>query len=232
MANTMYFKGEDNLAMRCVVTEYPAIPWAPERGEWQTVLGREGQLWQGEGVADEAPLAVNLWIHPDANLGKVRAWLSGAGELRFGAWDFFVNARINAPITPVPSPFNDGWTMTVTFSVHPALYLYPPDGDVVVTTSGSMIKGRGYAPSKPLITITGNGDITLSIGAKSFFINDLAGSITIDSEYPTAYWGDTLMTGKIDDFNDEWPELNPDYTAISWTGSVSRIVITPRWRVG
>lgn len=232
MANKMYFKYLDNASMRVVVTEYPAIPIPSERGEWQTVLGREGQLWQGEGVADEATLSVNLWIHPEADLGAVRAWLSGAGVLRFEPWGFYMEARINAPIVITPSTFNDGWTTTATFSVHPAWYVYPPAGDITVTTSGTIIEGAGNTKAKPLITVYGSGDIILSVSGKSYTINDLSGSITIDSEYPTAYSGNQIMTHKIDDFGDAWPELNPDYTAISWTGSVTRVVITPRWRAG
>lgn len=232
MANTMIFRGVDNQSMRCVVTSYPTIPVPPERGEWQTVLGREGQLWQGEGVADEATLSVNLWLRPDANIGAVRAWLSGAGQLKFGAWDFSVHARVSAQIPITPSPYNDGWTCTVTFSAHPAWYVYPPAADITITSSGTVIAGQGHANAKPIITVYGSGDVILSVGGKSYGINDLSGSITLDSEYPTAYSGDQLATHKLDEFADGWPELKPDHTAISWTGTVSRVVITPRWRAG
>jgi len=226
MANTMNFKGESNLALGVVVTAYPAAPAPPERGEWEDVLGREGSVWQGEGVYEQGTLSVVLWVRPTANLARVRNWLSGEGTLTFGAWNWSMRARVSAAGAFTPSPHNDGWNVTITFSVFPAWYKYPAALEIQIAASGTVIPNRGLVASKPYITLAGTGDITLQIGARVIEITGLSGSIEIDCEALTA--SDPLKVHVIDDL---WPVLTAPTCTMYWTGSVTALFILPRWRL-
>ena len=42
-----------------------------------------------------------------------------------------------------------------------------------------------------------------------------------------AYQGNTLMNDRM---NGEFPVLKPNANAISWTGTVTRVVVRPNWR--
>ncbi|MDO4549558.1 MAG: phage tail protein, partial [Clostridia bacterium] len=64
-------------------------------------------------------------------------------------------------------------------------------------------------------------------GDRTLTIEGLSGSITIDSSRKLAYNGTTSLSHLV---QGDWPTLSVDGTAISWTGSVSRVTITPNWR--
>ena len=54
-----------------------------------------------------------------------------------------------------------------------------------------------------------------------------SGNIVIDSVLQKAYQGTTLMN---DHMNGEFPVLKPGANAISWTGTVTKVVVRPNWR--
>ena len=55
----------------------------------------------------------------------------------------------------------------------------------------------------------------------------ISGSVVIDSVLQEAYQGNTLMN---DHMNGEFPVLKPGANAVSWNGTVTRVVIRPNWR--
>lgn len=232
MANVMYFKDTQNSQHHCIVTEIPGVPLPPERGEWQTVIGREGQFWVGEGVDDEVTVTVSLYFSPSETPAQIRAWLSGSGPLYFPNWGFYVTAQVIETPVLTPAPLNDGWNVTVTFSAHPVWFVYPTAAAITITSKPSTVTGQGLVPSKPLITVTGSGNITLTVGGIDVEIASLSGSITIDCERYRAYNGDNLLTHKITLPDGAWPTLSPTSTTVTWTGTVTSVVINPRWRVG
>ena len=66
-------------------------------------------------------------------------------------------------------------------------------------------------------------DITVAIVE----LENISGSIVIDSVLQEAYQGTTLMN---DHMNGEFPVLKPGANAISWTGTVTKVVVRPNWR--
>jgi phage-related protein len=58
-------------------------------------------------------------------------------------------------------------------------------------------------------------------------LENISGSIVIDSAPQEAYQGTTLMN---DHMNGEFPRLKPCANAISWTGTLTKVVIQPNWR--
>jgi phage-related protein len=76
--------------------------------------------------------------------------------------------------------------------------------------------------------VEGSGDIDLTIGEVTLGITELISSITIDVPQRLAYNDGINLTGSL--AGDEWPTLPVGTTAISWTGNITRITITPNWR--
>ena len=74
----------------------------------------------------------------------------------------------------------------------------------------------------------GTGDIDLTIGEVTLGIAGLASSITIDVPQRLAYNEGINLTGSLT--GEDWTTLPVGTTSVSWTGSVSRITITPNWR--
>ena len=70
-------------------------------------------------------------------------------------------------------------------------------------------------------------DRTLMVGMTIVELENISGSIVIDSVLQEAYQGTTLMN---DHMNGEFPVLKPGANAISWTGAVTKVVVRPNWR--
>lgn len=230
MKNRMYFGDHNSDEMLAVITTMPNIVIAEEDGEWVQIAGADGERFISNGGLRSVPIVVPMWIRPEADVNAVTAWLSGAGKLRFARWNWFWDARIIGETPLVPCVWDDGWTTNVTFRAKPHRYVWPEADPITLTESAVSITGKGTAPAKPLISITGTGNITLMVGSQSVLIDELDGTITLDCKAKIAYSGDTAMKDAVSIVDGKWPVLDPDITFVSWTGSVSEVTVTPRWR--
>ena len=121
---------------------------------------------------------------------------------------------------------NPHCTFAVNFRCYPFFYA-DAAADITVTTSGTVITNPGSGYSEPILTVTGSGDITLMVGMTIVELTDISGSIVIDSVLKEAYMGNDLIN---DHMSGDFPVLKPGANAISWTGTVTRVVIRPNWR--
>lgn len=115
----------------------------------------------------------------------------------------------------------------IVFNCKPFRYSNAGQTKRTLTSSGTLINPEGFS-SQPYMKITGSGNITLYIGDKSYYITSVSSYIELDCELMSAYKGSTLCNSQIG-FT-EFPELAPGNNTISWSGSVSKIEIIPRWR--
>jgi phage-related protein len=76
--------------------------------------------------------------------------------------------------------------------------------------------------------IKAQGDITLSINNESFGFSDINNYVEIDSEMMNVFKASTARNHTFT--GDHFPVFVPGTNTVSWTGSVQRIEITPRWR--
>jgi len=65
------------------------------------------------------------------------------------------------------------------------------------------------------------------VGTTIVELTDISGIIVIDSALQEAYKGTTLMN---DHMSGDFPVLKPGQNAISWSGTVTRVVVKPNWR--
>lgn len=98
---------------------------------------------------------------------------------------------------------------------------------ITLTTSTQFITNPGSVYAEPVITVYGSGDITLMVGTTIVELEGVSGSITLDTPLMEAYTGTTSQNGKM---TGEFPVLKPGANAISWTGSVTKVVLRPNWR--
>ena len=120
---------------------------------------------------------------------------------------------------------NPHCTFAVNFRCYSFFYA-DAAADIVVTTSGTVITNPGCVYAEPILTVTGSGDITLMVGTTIVELTDISGSIVIDPVLQEAYQSSTLMN---DHMSGDFPVLKPDANAISWTGTVTRVVVRPNW---
>ena len=173
-------------------------------------------------------LAAQCVIADPAKISEIAGWLKGAGTVTFanrlgGHYD----ARIVNQI-----PFdkilrgNPHCSFTVNFRCKPFFRLNDSP-ETTLSRSGDFLTNTGCVASRPIITVTGSGDITLMIGMQIIDLTDVDESITIDSQMEEVYKGDTLCNEKMEG---DFPVLEAGVNAISWDGSVTGVVVQPNWQ--
>ena len=232
MKDYIIWKGINSRTAGITVTDLPEIILPEERVSFTDIPGLSGSLAQTEGVDvyKDITLAVKCYC-PDPTLAAVTAiaaYFRGNGRLELpnrpgGYYEAWVVNQI--PFAKILRG-NTPRTFTVNFRCKPFLHLYSGETEQEIT-SGSFLLNPTGIQAKPLITITGSGDINLLVGTQIIQLNGIEGGIILDSELEEAYWDNALknscMTG-------EFPVLGEGNTAVSWTGgNVTSVSVIPRW---
>ena len=232
MKDYIIWKGISSRTVGITVTELPEIILPEERVTFTDVPGLSGSLAQTEGVDvyKDVTLTVKCYC-PDptpAAVAAIASYFRGNGRLELSNRpDGYYEARVINQISFVKIlRGNAPRTFSVNFRCKPFLHLYSGETGQVIT-SGSFLLNPTSMQAKPLISITGSGDITLLVGTQIIELEGIENGIVLDSELQEAYWGDALknscMTG-------EFPVLGEGNTAISWTGgTVTQVKAIPRW---
>ena len=94
-----------------------------------------------------------------------------------------------------------------------------------MTDSDSLFNPTIY-PAKPLITLSGSGSGTLTIGSRTLTIANCDG-IVLDCEEQNAS-GVTNANAQV---SGKYPEMKAGENEISFTGGITEVKIIPRWYV-
>lgn len=212
------------------VLEQPPLTMPAERATFTVVPGRSGTLTtlEGEDVYDDLVLTVTCIIDSEQRIPEICAWLRGSGTVTFANRDGgFYYARVVNQI-----PFdkilrgNPHRSFAVNFRCKPFWY-QKEVAPITLTQSGSFVANPGSVHAEPVITVYGTGNITLMVGTVIVELEEISGSITLDSQLQEAYSEVTSLNGQI---SGDFPILRPGNNAVSWSGSVTKVEINPNWR--
>lgn len=230
------FNGYRSTAFGVRLLSMPTRHHPGRKGEFVQIPGRNGALFQDEGAYEQISIPVHCILPDDSNIDAVSLWLSGDGDLVFGDEpERAYHARVVEDFSRSNrSQHLHGQEFTITFDCDPFRYESNPADGIVVNTSGTFITNPGTAASAPLLYVAGTGDGTLMIGGNSLIFSGLTGHIYVDCDAKIAYTGagtavspmvlaNHLLTG-------EWPEIEPGENAVTFTGGITSVIITPRWR--
>ena len=182
---------------------------------------------------DDLLLTASCFITSLDRIYEISRWLKGSGTVTFAnRLGGHYQARIVNQI-----PFekilrgNPHRSFAVNFRCFPFWYLDNVE-TIRLYTSTQIIQNPGSVYSEPVIQVFGSGDITLMVGSTIVELNGVDGSITIDSVLKEAYKEDALGTSTLQNekMTGEFPVFRPGANAISWTGNVNLLQITPNWR--
>ena len=239
------FKGIKSSTYDILITKLPERQ-VPARDMRRTkVAARDGGIWQSDNSYDDINVRVSFKLLNQANRNAVNAMLTGSGKLRF--WDepdYEYTAMIeDMPQRVFEEKHFDVQDYDVTFVCHPFKTLHTAASNITVSSSGTVINNPGTAPALSKVKITGSGTFSVSIGMQTMFFQGVSdGGIIVDSELGDAltYDGALLANDKIGD--SELFSIVPGYSTVQWrtggtneqgqavSGSVTSVVITPRWR--
>ena len=212
------------------VLEQPLLTLPNERATFVDVPGRSGSLTvlEGDAVYDDLVLTAQCIVENPARYAEIAAYLKGGGKVTFAnrAGGYYEARIINQIPFEKILRGNPHLAFAVNFRCKP--FWYPKEvAPITLTRSGSFIENPGSVFAEPVITVYGNGNITLMVGMTITELEDIAGNITLNTPLMEAYSGTASMNGAV---SGEFPTLLPGQNAISWMGSVSSVVIEPHWR--
>ena len=212
------------------VLEQPPLTMPAERATFTNVPGRNGAMTtlQGDAVYDDMILTAQCIISDPSKIPNLCAWLRGGGKVIFANRPGgFYNARIVNQISfEKILRGNPHRSFAVNFRCKP-FWNDATSTVIQLTTSGTFVTNPGSAASEPMITVYGSGDITLMVGMSIVELFGITGNITLDTQHMEAFSGDSSANNRM---SGDFPILLPGTNAVSWTGSVSRVVILPNWR--
>lgn len=229
MSNWINFKGVDSRDFDgLIICELPSISKPQMRVEAISIDGKNGDIAEFLGYA-AYDKTLKIGLTRSQNIDAVVQYFSGKGEAIFS----------NEPDKVYRREIIDGvnYERLVKFRVadvkfHTQPYKYLRNEPAVILEiddqTSLLVENLGLETSLPIITLHGEGIITLSINDVAIFQVDIDDKfVTIDSEKEESYKGNVLknrfMMG-------EFPELLQGKNMITWAGNLSKIEVHPKSR--
>ena len=207
----------------------PNIPSANKRYESTEVEGRDGSLTRFLGYEDlKFTLNFNILFQSDIKqkLREIKGLLSRAKTLTFDdSPNFFYKVK-QAQISDTETIIKSSGVFSVDFVADP--FEYQKTSSTAYTTKPISLTNQTTAEALPLIKITGTGTVVLNVNGTGVTLTGLTSSITLDSELQEAYTG--LTTNMNSNMNGNFPVLKIGSNTITWTGTVTKVEIDPKWR--
>ena len=212
------------------VTEFPPLTMPSERATYTSVPGRPGSLTtlEGDDVYEDQILTATCFITDTSQIAAISQYLKGSGTVTFAnrQGGFYYARIVNQISFEKILRGNPACTFTVNFRCKP--FWYQSDvSNITLTTSGTFVTNPGSVYAEPIITVYGSGDITLMVGTTIVELTSVSSSITLDSTLMEAYKGSTSLNSSM---SGDFPVLKSGANAVSWSGNVTSVVITPNWR--
>lgn len=199
---------------------------SPKRRDESIVIsGRHGTLTATDGTFETYILQVEFVLKDISKMDKICSHFKGEGDLIFSNnLDRKFKAKVNNQIE-FSRIIRDLKRFVVEFEVQPFMYEAIPS--TLTLTEPTTILNIGTFESEPIITVYGQGDITLIINNLNIILNAVEEKITINSEALNAYNETLSLNNKM---SGDFPIFNTGENTISWVGSVTRLEIMPNWR--
>lgn len=207
---------------------------APERDvESVEVPGRSGTLLLDRGRWKNISVTYPCFIPRNLgdNMAGLRAWLlSRRGYQRLeDGYDpaHYRLAQFCAALSPEVAAGGRAASFDVTFDCKPQRYLV--SGEMTVRpTNGGVLTNPTLFDALPLITVTGSGAGTLTVGDVVVTISAMPEEVLVlDCETQDARGATANRNSVIS--APVFPSLAPGATAISWAGGIESVSVVPRW---
>jgi len=220
------FKGVHASTYGTVLTA-PTFKRAQKRTNLLEVDGADGVIREDLGY-DVYSTSAKVLLNDNANLDAFVAWLSGNGQLILDEDSSkYVTAYCDEEVEYFRLSLGVNKKVAVVrFLVTEPFRYKLSESDTTLVASGTFTNLGTYF-SEPLLKLTGTGTVVLTIGSQSFTYVFDTPYVFIDCKTRNAYYGAVYKNRKM---TGNFPVLNVGANAISWTGTLTELVITPRTR--
>lgn len=211
------------------VVKLPKIIRAKEEFDKIKIDGRSGILHEFKNTFENYTKTVECILSDRADIDFLNSFLRGKKEV------IFSNERDKKYICTISNAIEFGqvWSKYKSFllqlDTQPFKYSAYDLNETIELTEPQAIYNIGNFESEPIIEIFGNSTCVIDIFDKSFTVNNVSGSVTINSEIMEVYKD---KTNKNNDYSSRhgFPKFAVGENYIGWSVSVSKIIIKPNWR--
>lgn len=208
-----------------VVNKLPSIIKAQRNIDKIEIEGRDGFLSQDFGTYKGILKTVECTIKDLSNIDFICSWLDGSGDVIFSneSDKKYKGTIINQiEFSKILRTYHK---FIIQFDCQPQKY--DIDNNVITYTTSPVSLYNSGAKSLPIIKIYGSGDISFTINSNTFNLTGVTDYITVDSDIQDVYKDTEPLNNNM---SGEFPFLVKGNNDISWTGTVTKIEITPNWR--
>lgn len=222
-----------------IMTAPPKMIFAEADVETVSVAGRSGDLIISKDRYKNVPVPYECAILPGKSRTLWEATLAALPLLRPSPTyqrlantyypESYRMARVSSAVS-VESILRKAGKFTLTFDCKPQRYLFSGLETLSFTSPGSI--NNAYLTALPLIKVYGSGDGQISVGGTVVQLIGQTDPITLDCDIQDAYYetGDGTLENRNNQISaPKFPQLLPGVNAVSWSGGVERLEITPRW---
>lgn len=218
--------GEDTQEYGLRVTSLPPLHIAQKRVTLLTIPGRSGYLTQWDGSYEEVPKPVGFFYRDSSPERIAQFILEGSTIIFSNEPDKVYDYRLDMAIDLIKT-ISTWHQFDTQFICNPIKREASPQ-EIIAASSPVVLTSPCNHASYPTITITGSGDVTLSVGDQELALTDIDPEIVVDGSLMECYQGDTLANDKM---TGDFPVINQGETvSIEWAGSVTAVKILPNWR--
>jgi phage-related protein len=227
--NWIEWQGKDNRLIKgLMIQKLPPITKPQLRTQITEIDGRDGDFVDVLGYATYDK-TVTIGLFGSYDVDEIAKYFTGDGTLVLSSeLDRVYNARCNGQIDF--KSLIRFRTADVTFEVQPFKYLRGEDPvDAIIDTETEVIvRNEGLEQSKPAMRLEGSGIVTIAInGLDVFSINIDESYVIVDSQQEDAFITGKLKNSKM---TGDFAKLDPGENVITWTGNLTRLIVTPRSR--
>lgn len=214
-----------NSSDHLIINKLPSIIRAQKNIDKIEIDGRDGFLTQDNGNYKGIIKSLECTITDLSKIDFICAWLTGEGEVIFSnepGKKYKATIINQIEFKKIAATFH---SLIIQFDCQP--HKYDLDNDLVTLNASGTINNSGTAYSKPIIKIYGTGSINLSINSNIINLTNVDEYVTLDSDLVDCY-KDTILKNNY--MNGDFPILEVGANNITWTGTVTKVEITPNWR--
>lgn len=195
------------------------------------IPGRDGDLIQDNGRFFNQKLEYPFSVKDMSVMHDLRSYLLARSTKYYRLYDsadpeHFRLARFMKMDKVSTTQYNRHGKSKITLDAKPQRYLLSGDGFVRVTNT---IYNPSDFESKPVIRVTGTGNVKISINSQVVTITGLTGSVDIDSELQDCYSGTTNKNGNVAFGGAGYPLLKPGSNSFSVVQGTAVIEVKGRW---
>lgn len=231
MAYSFTWNGTSCLLKGIRLQTAPEIIRPEERVTHVVIPGRAGELTQTEGtdIYNSYIQTLQMIVDSPEHLAEAEQWLRGDGYVTFSTQPGLMQrARVINSVTFTKLSKNlNRWGGDVQFYCEP-LKQQLTESAVEITSNGATITNPGDVVSRPKITITGSGDITIRIRTTAISLTaaDTGWIVDSDLQWVTNASGMPQMGV----YTGNFPVIPPGESTVQFTGNVTKLTIEGRWR--